>query len=475
MGDYGPPTAAEIEARILMEVGIILRLPPGTDNKDVGETISEWRIYVGPSTIVKTTPEFEPKHFRRNNAAGESVVPMDVYIALLKRIVPIGNRSLGVWDRVVVASMCSLFFYFVTGFPVLVLLILPDNNQDIEGWEWYAIVGITVVSTTIFIWFMVIVKMNLDFSREYTSIDHQMVELVKDTYREYEESYGISIGYHPYENTKMPCACFPFTPAPYDVRPYIWLKGLHHQQAEVDEGGGDTLVNEIEFLTYPPMFITTCGILGEISVHEKRYHPSTGYDKDTWTLLTNTHKKYTELNHTLSRLFGRVVFLCFMVAWVVYIYLLASVDQPLQFVYGICTFFLAFIGGIVLGLASPFLFRLFDYFWIVPVYKRVAKEVTDTLHHQQREGPMEMMKVKPVLAVKYENSPTGPIDYFNLSRRHRYEIVKSQPSAWVETGYNTTDDTESKVDGISSNDDIPDEVCRAVSINAHVMMKNGFA
>lgn len=387
-------------------------------------TVSEWRFSIIHRKATASSG-FEPKHFRRNigitptsmtvlGASCESLyaIPPKVYMELEQRITSICAVS---------PVYFYLCYYVMLGLTLNVLQVIPNYDKDedpevnafIDNLLFWVIIGMTLCLYRVF-WPLITLPL-------YKNKDNQLSSMVEELHQEYRDSYGVLIGYRPY--TKDFCRLwitriFNFSSG---SPPCVWLKGMHHredtyvEESMANKNGTDGVTTPA--YSYPPMFVQN-QFPGQVFVGEKFYHPSTGYDEKTWTLITQTHKKYVELPWYIRHLSALIV-LIYILGWFTYDIVWFAYDTPMMV--------------LSLGLFAVIIFHilyllLLEQFWVLPAYKKVEEEVTKTLQEDFQQGPEDTNTAQGQNWVLKFVESALPYQSNTKSRR-RYELVNlSSPS-----------------------------------------------
>ncbi len=325
---------------------------------------------------------------------------------LLQRIEAICRRSRGrfccAW--LMLNLLCVAIFL---GVLLLIFGVVDDDGADEEGepkaWTLLDSFAIVLVPIVVALGVCCAIWNWIANCMLYQSMDEQLSDLVEQIQKEYEDTYGVLIGYRPYRS-RNPSLWSLFVTK--DGAPCVWLKGLHHQANEEDETM--TKINEIAPM-YPPMFVYH-QIPGEVCVGEKEYHPSTGYDEKTWRSIMETHKKHMAYPcpiKTMSSLifFGMFTYMAFVNQFVI---------DRLGSVLGILISYAVIFTPVVYS-------ELLDRFWVLPSLKKVAQEVTRTMQQEDLQEDSTATYSLKGHFLKFEDSPT-------LSRSgrlsRRYELAK---------------------------------------------------
>jgi hypothetical protein len=380
-------------------------------NENDENVVSEWRINVSNGTVTAlVSPGFESKHFRSIDHDGGAIhpaLPVETYRELLVKMEEIcaKNRC-----RFFVMYLALVYVVFMTVFPgllITMMVLLGDANDDHEvghnkhtGWDFivhwagkYCCLALSFVAISCthhwtINWML------------YNSIDGPLTCLVEELRKEYEVSYGVLIGYRSYKSSYP--SLWPSI-MHKDGAPCVWLKGLHN----VAEDEEDIIQDSNKLIpTYPSMFFQR-NEPADVWVGEKEYHPSTGYDEKTWTLITETHNKLICFPCP-----AKIVFILLMLGPAAFGAYFEDISQSLGYLVSVILF------SVVVHIPS-FCIYLSDRFWLVPSYRKVAEKVTkalqaDTSTSNTMKGFVLIFEESPILG--RASKPT-----------RRYELVRVHP------------------------------------------------
>jgi hypothetical protein len=385
------------------------------DAVDTRTMPSEWRLmFINGRMFATVTPGYESKHFRRAIGTGKTTgecttaIPIKTYMDLTTRVTNISTTYS--WYRFISLHLFPyiLFFTILTIlYGTVTMIIFPedDNVQEIDT------VGKNLVffGSLGFAVYTVLVVWQYIAWRIYKNMDDQITTMVEELQQEYKYSYGVLIGYRPYTkdcSSRRPNVFLWRTNMIFNKEssnniegsPCVWLQGLHHQEGTINSEGNSTIMNSnansntdaINTTTstttttdemtdsssswnYPPIFVYN-GIPGQVHMGEK-YHPSTGYDHKTWTLITETYQKHMATPCPVTTL--SILFFVFVLLYALFV-------NPFIIVkYGLLWGML--VSGLV-GSSIGGYMKLLDLWWTLPALKRVEREVTKNFQQQHEDG-----------------------------------------------------------------------------------------
>ncbi len=220
--------------------------------------ITEWHIPIAGGAASGTS-EFRNSDFR-NSQTGESILPTDLYVELVRRI---ENASIVAKWKLVTFKALGLS---IALFPYLVNP--PDTSYDF------------LLFTALFIASLHLgVEIDLaGINWTYKSWDLCIHKILQKRIASFSQ-YGIEMGYyHKIESLSW-----------YDT--HLWLR----RQLQADSTRTSLSTQQ----KFPSIYLHIL-VPGEIHVGEKEYHPSMIMDLQTWTIIQNVHFATVKHHNCLS-------------------------------------------------------------------------------------------------------------------------------------------------------------------------------